>query len=89
MARLATADAGGDPHVVPFVFALIGRTVYWTVDRKPKRSTRLKRLANIEQNPNVEMVVDGYDEDWGELWWVRLHGTARMVSGDVDIYFYI
>jgi PPOX class probable F420-dependent enzyme len=80
--RLATADAGGVPHVVPFVFAVDGRTVYWAVDRKPKRSPRLKRLDNIRANPVVEMVVDHYDEDWGSLWWVRARGRARIVEGE-------
>ena len=80
--HLATADASGTPHVVPFVFAVDGETVFWAVDHKPKRSTRLKRLANIEANPNVEMVADGYDEDWSNLWWVRASGPARIVQTD-------
>lgn len=78
--RLATADAAGVPHVVPFVFVLDGRTVYWAVDSKPKRSPRLKRLENIRANPNVELVADAYDEDWSSLWWVRARGRARLVE---------
>jgi PPOX class probable F420-dependent enzyme len=78
--RLATVDPGGIPHVVPFVFAVEGRTLYWAVDRKPKRSPRLKRLANIEANPNVSLVVDHYEEDWDSVWWVRATGTARVVD---------
>src|SRR5437667_8193599 len=78
--HLATADATGVPHVVPFVFVLDGSTVYWAVDQKPKRSPRLKRLANIEVNPNVAVVVDGYDEDWRSLWWVRASGNARVLE---------
>jgi PPOX class probable F420-dependent enzyme len=81
--RLATADAAGVPHVVPFVFVLDGRTAYWAVDRKPKRSKRLKRLDNIRANPNVELVVDSYDEDWSSLWWVRARGRAHVVE-DAD-----
>ena len=77
--HLATADAAGVPHVVPFVFAAEGATLYWAVDRKPKRSASLKRLANIQENPNVSVVVDRYDEDWSTLWWVRAVGTARVV----------
>lgn len=81
--RLATADAAGTPHVVPFVFVVKGATLYWAVDGKPKRSPRLKRLANIEANPNVEVVVDRYDEDWSRLWWVRASGVARVLpEGD-------
>jgi PPOX class probable F420-dependent enzyme len=79
---LATVDPGGVPHVVPFVFAVEGRTLYWAVDRKPKRSPRLKRLANIEANPNVSLVVDHYEEDWDSVWWVRATGTARVVDAD-------
>jgi PPOX class probable F420-dependent enzyme len=78
--RLATADAGGVPHVVPFVFALDGDTLYWAVDEKPKRSRSIKRLANIQANPNVEVVVDRYTERWDRLWWVRATGPARIVQ---------
>jgi PPOX class probable F420-dependent enzyme len=82
--RLATADAGGVPHVVPFVFALEGETLYWAVDEKPKRSRRIKRLANIEANPNVELVVDHYVERWDLLWWVRAAGAARIVEDEAE-----
>ena len=82
--RLATADAGGVPHVVPFVFAVLGRTMYWAVDRKPKRSARLKRLDNIAANPNVEVVADHYEEDWTRLWWVRASGVARVVAEEPE-----
>ncbi len=78
--RLATADAAGVPHVVPFVFVLDGETLYWAVDRKPKRSQTLKRLDNIRANPNVEVVVDNYSDDWQDLWWVRVSGTARVLE---------
>ena len=82
--RLATADAAGHAHVVPFAFVLDGETVYWAVDRKPKQSQRLKRLDNIRANPNVQIVVDHYDEDWRRLWWVRATGTARILGDGRD-----
>jgi PPOX class probable F420-dependent enzyme len=82
--RLATVDPGGLPHVVPFVFVLDGTTIYWAVDAKPKRSTDLKRLANIEANPNVQVLVDDYQEDWTALWWIRATGPARMVGDDAE-----
>jgi PPOX class probable F420-dependent enzyme len=82
--RLATVTPEGRPHVVPFVFALVmtaeGPTVYWAVDRKPKRTERIRRLDNIRANPSVELVVDGYEEEWSELWWVRASGEARVVQ---------
>ncbi|MEU4097077.1 TIGR03668 family PPOX class F420-dependent oxidoreductase [Streptomyces sp. NPDC026673] len=79
VARLATADAGGRPHLVPVVFAVEGDTITLAVDHKPKRTTRLKRLANITANPSVCLLVDHYDEDWELLWWARADGRARVL----------
>ena len=78
--RIATADAAGVPHVVPLVFAVDGATLYWAVDEKPKRSKAIKRLDNIRANPNAEVVVDHYEEDWTALWWVRAGGPARVLE---------
>ena len=80
MARLATVGPDGSPHVVPICFALEGDTLYTAVDEKPKRTRRLRRLANIEANPHVEVVIDHYEEDWSKLWWVRLRGRGRTVE---------
>ena len=82
VARLATVDADGRPHVVPICFALDGDTLYTAVDAKPKSTRALRRLANIEANPKVEVVIDHYDEDWSKLWWVRLSGRARVIDHD-------
>jgi PPOX class probable F420-dependent enzyme len=80
VARLATVDAAGRPHVVPICFVLEGDLLFTAVDEKPKRTRRLKRLANIEANPQVEVLIDHYEEDWSRLWWVRLRGVARIVE---------
>jgi PPOX class probable F420-dependent enzyme len=80
VARLATADAGGRPHLVPVVFAVAGDRVYSAVDAKPKRSTALRRLANVRQNPAVSLLVDHYEDDWSALWWVRADGTGRVLD---------
>jgi PPOX class probable F420-dependent enzyme len=85
--RIATVTPDDRPHVVPFVFALaegsgVRPRAYWAVDRKPKRLERLRRLDNLEGNPAVEFVVDGYDEDWRSLWWVRASGIGRLVASD-------
>jgi PPOX class probable F420-dependent enzyme len=86
--RLATVTPEGGPHVVPFVFALVERgpdvRAYWAVDRKPKRTTDLARLRNLERTPEVEFLVDGYAEDWTTLWWVRCAGSARVVADDAE-----
>jgi PPOX class probable F420-dependent enzyme len=80
VARLATVDPTGRPHVVPICFAIEGDMLYSAVDEKPKRTRRLRRLTNIEANPAVEVLIDHYDEDWATLWWVRLRGRARIVE---------
>jgi PPOX class probable F420-dependent enzyme len=82
--HLATAEPGGMPHVVPVCFALIGDTLYITIDEKPKRRDRpLKRVRNILDNPSAAFVVDRYDEDWTRLGWVMLRGPAEILdSGD-------
>jgi PPOX class probable F420-dependent enzyme len=82
VARLATIRPDGSPRVVPICFALDGDVLYTAVDEKPKRTRLLARLADIERDPRVEVVIDHYDDDWSRLWWVRLHGSARVVDYD-------
>jgi PPOX class probable F420-dependent enzyme len=80
VARLATTDPDGRPHLVPIVFALEGDTLYSAVDRKPKRSTKLRRIENARERPDVTILVDHYDDDWGRLWWIRLRGRGRVLD---------
>lgn len=81
VARLATLDADGRPHLVPIVFALAGGTLYSAVDAKPKRSRTLRRIENARERPDVTVLVDCYDdEDWTRLWWVRISGLARVLD---------
>jgi PPOX class probable F420-dependent enzyme len=84
VARLATVSADGAPHLVPVTFALHGDTVAIAVDHKPKRTTRLRRLRNIEANPRVSLLADHYTDDWDQLWWVRADGTARVLPSCDD-----
>jgi PPOX class probable F420-dependent enzyme len=80
VARLATVDADTRPHLVPITFALDGETILTAVDHKPKRTTKLRRLANIAANPRVSVLADHYEDDWSRLWWVRVDGTARVIE---------
>ena len=82
IAHLATANRRAVPHVVPVCFAIRERTLYITIDEKPKRrpGTALKRLRNIAENPAVAVVVDRYDEDWTRLGWVMLRGHAEILN---------
>ena len=80
VARLATTDPDGRPHLVPIVFALDGEKLYSAVDRKPKRSSKLRRIENARARPDVTILVDHYEENWGGLWWIRLRGRARVLD---------
>jgi len=82
VARLATTDADGAPHLVPVVFALVGETVWTAVDAKPKTTTALRRLDNVRAHPAVSLLVDHYADDWATLWWVRADGVGTVL--DVD-----
>lgn len=82
VARLATADAAGRPHLVPIVFAVAGDRIYSVVDAKPKRPGALRRLTNVRENPAVAVLADHYDDDWSALWWVRADGYARVLEPD-------
>jgi PPOX class probable F420-dependent enzyme len=78
--RLATVAADGRPRVVPFCFVVDGDTLHSAVDHKPKTTTRLRRLDDIAGHPDVTVLVDHYDDDWSQLWWVRVRGRAVVVD---------
>lgn len=80
LGHLATVRSDGSPHLVPVVFALIGRRLVSPIDHKPKRSLRLIRLDNIRHEDRVTLLVDHYEEDWTRLWWVRVDGTASILD---------
>lgn len=80
VARLATVNRDGQPHIVPIVFALDDDVIYTAIDAKPKSTAALRRLANIAANPAVAVLADHYADDWRQLWWVRADGTARVVE---------
>jgi PPOX class probable F420-dependent enzyme len=80
VACLATASADARPHLVPIVFAVDGDCIYSAVDAKPKRTTSLRRLANVVENPAVSLLVDHYEDDWDALWWVRADGRGRVLE---------
>lgn len=84
VARLATADGSGEPHLVPIVFALDGDAIHTCVDDKPKTTRRLRRLADIAANPRVSVLVDHYSDDWSQLWWIGIDGIATVHAADTD-----
>lgn len=80
--RLATADSGGQPMVVPICYAFDGSALYSAVDAKPKQTPpeRLKRIRNLRENPRVSIVIDEYDEDWSRLRYVIIQGQADLLT---------
>jgi PPOX class probable F420-dependent enzyme len=84
--RLATSSAAGEPHVIPCVFALLDGAIYSVVDEKPKSGRRLQRLRNIDASGAAALVVDHYDEDWSQLVFVLIRGTATTITNDDHRY---
>jgi PPOX class probable F420-dependent enzyme len=87
VARLATTNSSLGVDIVPVTFALLRGDagdrpdrIVTAVDHKPKATTRLRRLRNIAEHPEVTVLVDHYENDWERLWWVRLRGVASIVT---------
>ena len=86
IARLGTADAAGQPLVVPVCYVFDGRHCFSAIDAKPKRvpPRALRRVRNIEANPRASLVVDRYDEDWSRLAWVIVEGRADILTAGAE-----
>lgn len=82
--RLATADAAGQPLVVPVCYVFDGARCYSAVDAKPKRTRELRRLKNLAANPHGSLVVDVWDEDWAKLCWVIVEGHAEVLTAGAE-----
>jgi PPOX class probable F420-dependent enzyme len=81
VARLATLNTTCGPHIVPVCFVYDGSVFYTAIDRKPKRVApgRLARLRNIRAAPQVALLIDEYDEDWAQLWYILVRGKAKLL----------
>lgn len=84
VARLATVDVRGRPHLVPVCFVYDGRAFYTPLDAKPKRVAprKLARVRNLRAHPGVALLVDDYREDWKRLWYVLVRGRAALLPTD-------
>ena len=82
VARLATVDKPGQPHLIPICYAFDGAVFYTPIDDKPKRvkHQELARVRNIRANPLVALLIDNYDEDWSRLWYILVRGTASVLD---------
>jgi PPOX class probable F420-dependent enzyme len=86
VARLATVDSECKPYLIPVVFVFDNDCFFIPIDDKTKRSRpeRLKRIKNIQQNPNVTILIDEYNEDWGKLYFIMIQGKASII-GDKEL----
>lgn len=83
VARLATVDSENcKPYLVPVVFIYDGNNFYVPIDEKAKRSKpeNLKRVKNIQTNPNVALLIDEYNEDWKKIWFIMIQGNASLIN---------
>ena len=82
VARMATVDKSGKPLVLPICYAYYGNYLYTPIDKKPKRVApkELKRIKNIEINPQVSVLIDRYYEDWTRIAYIIIHGTAVVID---------
>jgi PPOX class probable F420-dependent enzyme len=86
-AVLATIREDGSPRLVPIAYAVAhdgdAMVLYSALDEKPKTVGDVRDLARVRDivaRPRVELVVDQWSEDWTELAWVRLDGTASLLD---------
>ena len=86
VARLATVDERGHPHIVPVCFVYLEGAIYSVLDAKPKRvpATRLRRVRNLLVNPGAQLLIDRYDEDWSRLAYVQLRGRAGLLQPSTE-----
>jgi PPOX class probable F420-dependent enzyme len=82
VARLATIDSELKPHLVPVVFVFDGNHFFIPIDQKRKiaKPEKLKRIKNIQDNPNAALLIDEYSEDWTRLAFVMIQGKASIAS---------
>src|SRR5438876_205733 len=88
VARLATADENGSPHLVPVCYAFDGTRFYTPLDEKPKRvaGTQLRRVRNIEARHEASLLIDQYDDDWSRLGYVLVHGHADLLQPEDEAH---
>jgi PPOX class probable F420-dependent enzyme len=81
VAHLATASLDSQPHVVPICFVFDGKYFYSPIDEKPKRTgpAKLKRVINLQANPQAALVIDRYSEDWTHLAYILIRGKAKIL----------
>ena len=84
VARLATTNLKGQPHVVPICYVFDGALFYTAIDRKPKRTAEPARVRYLRRRPEAALTVDRYDDDWSKLAWVQVLGHVELLDPAKD-----
>ena len=84
-AVLTTIAPDGRSRPVPICFVLdpVRPVLYTPLDEKPKQVDdvlELARVRDIAADARVAILVDRWDEDWTQLAWVRLGGSAARLD---------
>ncbi|HEU4330076.1 MAG TPA: pyridoxamine 5'-phosphate oxidase family protein [Lapillicoccus sp.] len=83
---LATLHPERGVDAVPVVYAVAADGYLGLpVDRvKPKSTTALQRIRNLEADPRATLLIEQWDaDDWSRLWWVRV-GLRWLGDDDAD-----
>lgn len=80
--HLATVASNLQPYLTPVVFIAQENCIFIPLDDKPKTIDvkELRRVKNIKENPKVSFLVDHYNENWTNLWFVMMIGHAKLVQ---------
>jgi PPOX class probable F420-dependent enzyme len=72
LARIATLSADGYPHIAAMWYAFDGKYVYIATD------STSKKIANIERNSRVAVLVD--NQDWHKPEGIMIQGTSEVLK---------
>jgi PPOX class probable F420-dependent enzyme len=83
---LATLERSRGADLVPVCFAIADELVAVPIDSvKPKGSTALGRIRNLERDPRATLLVERWDAgDWSRLWWVRVSLRRVPVPDEIE-----
>lgn len=88
VARLALITRDNLPDAMPIVLARDNDTLFSPIDGKPKSSSKLARIRNIQANGNTMLLIDHYSRDWEKLWWLKLVCVSHIVFNPPNVNFY-
>ena len=81
VARLSTVDKTSQPYSIPVVFVYYKNSFFIPLDEKTKstKTSKLRRVKNIEHNPQVCLLIDEYTENWNDLFYILIKGKAELI----------